>query len=183
MRQNKDTAVPINSIIINYVAILALIPLVATLIGDIWAYSLSFYGLFGYGLYGYAFGLAILSYILDIIGIFVLGLLIWKLSPSFGTTTDQARATLLAAFVVTPFFLASILEIIPVFGGLLAFLGLLYGLYILYLGLPIMLGTPADKVLIYVVVTVVVTFVIFVVIGAIIGAIAAAIFFARILVP
>jgi len=176
MTAYKDTDTPLNSLMINYVAILALIPLVGTLIGDLW-----YYGIFGYlgfagaAGYGYAFVSAILGYILDIIGVFVVGFLTWKLAPNFGTTTTQVRATRLAAYAFTPFFLLSILNIIP-FIGFLAILGLLYGLYILYLGLPIMLGTPQDKALVYTIIVVIAVVIVYAVIGAIIGAIGFAIF-------
>jgi hypothetical protein len=168
MRQNNDSAVPVNTAIINYVAILALIPLIATLVGDLW-----FYGSAGYAITG-----AITSYIFEIIGVIVVGIVIWKLAPSFGTVTDQSRATLLAAFVYTPFFLISIVEFIPFIGGL-TILGLLYGLYILWLGLPIMLGTRPDKVLVYFIVILVVSIIVYAVIGTIVGAIAVAFFFLR----
>jgi hypothetical protein len=158
MRQNKDSTVSVNSIMINYVAVLAVIPLVATLIGDLWFYR----GFF----FSYAIGLAITTYVLDIVAVFVMGIIIWKLAPSFGSQTDQAKSTLLASFVFTPVFLISILNIIP-FIGWIAFLGLLYGLYILYLGLPIMLGAPANRSLTYTIVTVVAAIIVYAIIDAI----------------
>lgn len=54
--------------------------------------------------------------------------------------------------------------------------GTLYGLYILYLGLPLMLGTPKDRVVTYVVAIMVVTFVIYLVIGYITGMAAGAVY-------
>jgi len=170
MNQNKSTVVPLNTIIIGYVAILAAIPFVATLIGDLWYFAYL-------GAYGGAVAQAIVTYILYVIGVYVIGFIIWKLGPSFGTTVDQAKATLLAAFVYTPVFLVSILDIIP-FIGWISILGLLYGLYILYLGLPILLGTAKDKVLNYVIAIVVASIVVYAVIGAI-GAAASAAFFLR----
>lgn len=160
MTTNKDQVVSLNSLMINYVAILALIPLVGRLIGDLVFYS-------GSGV-GYAIAGSIVSYILDIIAVFVVGIIIWKLGPSFQTSTTQSKATVLAAFVYTPVFLIGILNIVPVL-GYLALLGLLYGLYILYKGLPILLNTPADKRLIYVVAILVVSFIIEFVISLLIG--------------
>jgi hypothetical protein len=176
MTAYRDSDTPINSLMIHYVAVLALIPLVGTLIGDLW-----YYGLFGYlgfagaAGYGYAFVSAILGYILDIIGVFVVGFIAWKLAPNFGTTTTQVRATKLAAYAFTPYFLLSILNIIP-FIGFLSILGLLYGLYILYIGLPILLGTPQDKALVYTIVVVIAVVIVYAVIGAIIAGVAFAIF-------
>jgi hypothetical protein len=174
MNANRDNDPSIQTLMINYVAVLAAVPFVATLIGDLWYYS--FIGrIVGFGALGIGFGLVagILTYILDVVGVFVVGFVMWKLGPSFGTTTTQVRATRLAAYIFTPFFLASIFDIVP-FLSVIALLGLLYGLYILYLGMPILLNTPKDKVITYAIVTVVVTFVVYAIIGAIIAAIAVA---------
>jgi hypothetical protein len=164
MTQNKDQMVPLNSLMINYVAILALIPLVGRVIGDLLFYRAGI---------GYAIGGAIVAYILDLISVFVIGIVIWKLAPSFKTSTDQAKATLLAAYLYTPVFLIGILNIIPAL-GYLAVLGLLYGLYILYRGLPILLNTPADKTVIYVVAVLVVSIIILFIISLVIGGLDAA---------
>jgi Yip1 domain len=168
MNTNRDNDPDIRTLLINYVAVLAAIPLVATLIGDAWYYSF-----LGVSVAGFAVAAAIVSYVFDIIGVFVVGFIMWKLGPSFGTSTTQVRATRLAAYIFTPFFLASIFDLIP-FLDIIALLGLLYGLYILYLGLPILLGTPKDKVLVYAILTVVVTIIVYAVIGAIIAAIGVA---------
>jgi hypothetical protein len=162
MRAYSDTSV--NSIIINYVAILAAIDFIGTLIGN------SLFINAGYGITS-----AILFYILGIIQVFVVGFIIWKLAPSFGTNTTQVRSLALAAYAFTPYFLVSILKIIPII-GLIVILGLLYGLYILYLGIPIMLGTAQDKTLVYFIVILVVTFVVYAIISFVIGAITLAAF-------
>lgn len=156
MTAYRDSDPSFNSLMINYVVILAAIPFVATLIGDLWYYFL----------FGFAITAAILYYILGIVAVVVAGYVLAWLGPNFGTKTTTIRATRLAAYVFTPYFLASILLIIP-FVGDLAYLGLLYGLYILYLGAPIMLGTPKDKVLTYVIVAAIAVFIITAVIDTI----------------
>jgi hypothetical protein len=166
MKQNKDVVRPVNTIMIGYVAVLAAIPFIATLIGDLWYYA-------RYGLEGYAVASAIVSYVLDVAAVFVIGMVIWKLAPSFGTTTDQARATMLAAYIFTPVFLIAVLDIIPPLSAI-TFLGLLYGLYILYVGIPILENTPADKVLMYTISIVVASFIVLFIISVIVGAITTA---------
>ena len=168
MKENKDVVPPVNSVMINYVAVLAAIPFIATLIGDLWYYSIA-------GVAGYAVAAAIVTYILDVAAVFIIGMVIWKLAPTFGTTTDQARATVLSAYMFTPVFLISILNIIP-FIGWITFLGLLYGLYILYLGIPILFNTPADKALSYTIGVVIASFIVLGIIYAIVGAISVALF-------
>jgi hypothetical protein len=173
MTSDKDVSATVNSIMINYVAVLAAIPFIATLIGDLWYYSL--FGSFAGYLIGYAFLSAVLTYIFDLISVYVVAIVIQMLSTNFGSTNDKIKSLKLSAWVFTPAFLISVLNIIP-FLGVLTILGLLYGLYILYLGVPLVLNTPKDKVVPYVVVIVVATFVVFLVVSAIIGAVTAAVF-------
>lgn len=171
MNANRDNDVPLKTLMINYVAILAAIPFIATLIGDAWFYGIAL----GAGGVGIALGVAILTYVLDIVEVFVVGFIIWKLAPNFSTTTTQVKATRLAAYAFTPAFLLAIFDIIP-FLGFLEFIGLLYGLYILYLGLPILMSTPKEKALTYVIVVVIATIIVYAVIAAIIFAVVAALF-------
>jgi hypothetical protein len=161
MMAKADTAPPVMDTITKYVAILALIPFVFTLLGDV---------IFGRSI-GYAIVAGIVSYIFALVSVVVVGFIVWKLAPNFSSVSDQNKATKLVSYVYTPVFLISILNIIP---GLtvLNILGLLYGLYILYIGLPIVLKTPADKVVIYVIVALVVTFVWYFILAAISGALA-----------
>ncbi len=161
MKQNKDQKVSVNSLMINYVAILALVPLVGRLLGDLLFES-------GHGRIAYAVGGSIVAYILDLIAVFVIGYVIWKLAPSFKTSTNQAKATMLAAFVYTPVFLIGIFSFVPIL-GYLSVLGLLYGLYILYRGLPIVLNTPADKTVMYVIAVLVASIILIAIISLIIG--------------
>ena len=68
----------------------------------------------------------------------------------------------------TPIFLIGILSIIPVL-GYLAILGLLYGLYILYVGLPILLKTPLDSRVMYVVAVFIVSIIVMAIISVLLG--------------
>ena len=172
---NKDSPSTVMGIMVNYVAVLAAIPFIATLIGDLWYYS--FFIPFGFvGSYvAFAFTSAVLTYILDIVAVYIVAMVIGMLAPTFNSTTDQIKNLKLAAFIFTPGFLIGILDIIPPL-GFVTILGVLYGLYILYLGLPIMMATPKEKVMTYVVAVVIATFVIYLVIGAIIWVVTAAVF-------
>jgi len=172
MGVNRDADPPINTLLIYYVAVLALIPLVGTLLGDLWYYG-AYCGVVNG--YGYAFVSAILSYILDIVEVFVVGFIAWKLAPSFGTTTTQVRATVLAAYAFTPFFLISVVDIIPPI-SFLTFLGVLFGLYIVYLGLPILMNAPKDKEISYIIVLIIALVIVGVIINIIVYGIADAAF-------
>jgi len=174
MTSDKDAPETVRSIMINYVAVLAAIPFFATLIGDLWYYSFlggSYAGIF----IGFAFARAVLTYILDVVAVYIIGIVIQMLAGNFGTAKDQVKSLKLSAYVFTPAFLISVLNILP-FLGILTILGVIYGLYILYMGLPIVLGTAKEKVIPYVVAVVVVTLIVYVVIAVIIAAVTAAIF-------
>jgi len=158
MAARADIAPPLQSTLVNYVAILALIPLVFTIIGDLAFRS-------GRGI-GYAIGGGILAYIFDLISVIIVAYILVMLAPRFGSVADLNKSAKLVAYVYTPAFLIAILSIVPIL-SILTVLGLLYGIYILYIGLPIVLKTPTDQVLVYVIVTLVVTFVVYVVIGLI----------------
>jgi hypothetical protein len=167
MKQNTS-AIPLKTLFTNYVAVLAIVPFVATLIGDLWYYARD-------NKYAFAIPAAIFAYILELVGVIVLGVVIWKVGPSFGTKTSQAMATTLAAYVYTPVFLISIVYAIPPI-DLLVILGLLYGLYIFYKGVPILLNTPKDKVVTYVIVVLIVALIIGFVLSFIGGIATAALF-------
>ena len=118
---NKDKPATVNGIMINDVAVLAAIPFVATLIGDLWYYSV--FGFFGYFV-AYAFVRAIMTYILDVIGVYIVGIVIGALGPTFKTPNDRLKSLRLSAFLFTPVFLIGVLNLVP-FLYYLTFLGVL----------------------------------------------------------
>ena len=173
---NKDAPTTTNNIMLKYVAVLAAIPFFAILIGDLWYYTLFVpFGFAGSFFIGYAFTAAILTYVLDIVAVYVVSIVIRMLAPTFNSTVDAVKSLKLAAYIFTPAFLISVLDIIPIL-GILTILGVLYGLYILYIGLPIMLSTPKEKVVTYVVAVVVATIIVYAIFSFVIGAATSAIF-------
>ncbi len=173
---HKDTPMSVGDIMIKWVAILAAIPFIATLIGDLWYYDAFLPRGFAGSFVAYAFVSAILFYILSVVAVYVVGVVIRMLAPTFGSTVDEIKSLKMAAFIFTPVFLIGALDIIPPL-GFLEFLGLLYGLYILYLGLPILLNTPKDRVVTYVVGVVIATFLIYYILDVVIvGVVGASVF-------
>jgi hypothetical protein len=175
MTTNKDAPATVNGIMLNYVAVLAAIPFVATLIGYLWYYDLYLPVGFVGSFIAYAFLFAILSYVLDIAGVYVVGMVISMLAPSFGSSTDRIKGLKLASYIFTPVFLIGILDLIPIL-SLLTILGVLYGLYILYLGLPIVLGTAKERTMGYAIAVVVATFIVYLIIGVVVSLVTAAAF-------
>jgi len=130
------------------------------------------YGLIGWGFsgtwFGYAFGLAVLTYILSIIGVIVFGFILNALAKNFKSNDNKMQAMKLVSYAATPWLLLGIVFIFPA-AGLIALLGGIYGLYILYLGLPILLSTPNDTHMSYFIVGLIIYIVIMGVINLLVG--------------
>lgn len=155
----------------SYVMILAAIPAVANFIGlALIGQRIPFYGWYRYKI-GNAFLYMIVSYILSLVSVYLLGIIINALAPTFASKQDINNAMKLAVFSMTASWVGGVFYIIPVL-GILSLLAGLYGLYILYLGFdnPLM-DTPKEKVIGYFVVSLVVAIVLIVVISLILGAI------------
>lgn len=108
---------------------------------------------------------SIISYVLGLVGVFVLALIIDALAPTFGGEKNRMQALKVAAFSYTPAWVASILHIIPALGMLVILAGL-YALYVLYLGLPKLMKAPQEKAIGYTITIVICSIIISVVIGA-----------------
>ena len=156
----------------GYVMILAAIPVLARLVGSL---------VFGYGAFGIVYHPPIVSaivgacvsYVLALAVIFIVGLVIDMLAPSFDGQKNQIQAFKVAAYSGTAGWVAGIVYIFPPL-GLLAVLGGLYGLFILYLGLPKLMKVPQEKGLGYTIVTIIVVVVLFFVVAAVSGAVGGA---------
>ena len=140
-------------------------------------------GLIGYSLFGFSYGFgsfklpigtsitwAVLTYILSLVGIFVLGFIIDALAPSFGSTKDLVASLKVAVFSSTPGWVAGIINIFPSLSWIAA-IASIYGLVLLYMGLQIVKVVPKEKMVGYFVVILIVAILVYVVIGAIVGGI------------
>ena len=148
----------IASIYRNYVAVLAAIGPLCLLIGML---VFSGGGLDAFRFMGSAvIGYVVALYLLTLVGVYLLALIIEALAPTFGATKDRLSAFKLAAYSLTPLWVAGILLLFP---GLIILVRLagLYGIYLLYVGLPVLLKPPADKSLPYLVASVVAAAIIF----------------------
>lgn len=161
------------AIITNYVLPLALVAAVATFVGL--ALIGTSTGIFRYkstdlGLY---YGIRVL--VGSIGSVFLSAFVIDILAPNFGSEKNMDRSIQLVAYSFTPTLLGGIFSIIPS----LAVLGMLtgiYGLYLLYIGLPPIKKTKEDQHGTYFVVSLLVMVVVYMIVFYIIGKILAAIF-------
>jgi hypothetical protein len=140
----------------SYILILALIPAVAGLIGTA-IIGTAFFGRIGLGV---AFSAALMQYVLTLIMVFVVAFIADALAPSFDGQKNLNQALKLTAYSMTAAWVAGVFAIIPILGWLLVLLGSLYSLYLFFLGVPVMMKVPEQKVLGYTVVVVIVAIVI-----------------------
>lgn len=113
---------------------------------------------------------ALLHLVVGLLSVFLIGWLINALAPTFTSQQNQQQALKLAAYAYTPAWIAAVLQILPG-STILALLGGLYGLYLIYIGLPVLMKTPAEKALPYTAVIVICAFVLSLIFGAVMGSI------------
>ena len=155
----------VQDIFTRYVMILAAIPAVAGFIG------LSLVGIGGLGInyrVPIASGIAymIIQYVMALGSVYAIALIIDALAPQFGSEKDFMQSLKVAAFVPTAAWVTGIFNILPAL-GILALVGGLYSLYLLYLGLGELKKTPDEKMVAYTVVVLICAIVLWVIIAAI----------------
>ena len=154
----------IGGIYTSYVVILAAIGPICALIGQ------QLIGIMGLKpTLTYSLTMALFSYGLALVAVYVSALVINALAPNFGGTKDMVKAFKVAAYSSTAVWVAGVFNIIPLL-GLLILIALIYGLYLLFLGLPLLMRVPADKAAVYFVVVIVVQILLYFVIGYIVAA-------------
>ncbi|MBV9930927.1 MAG: YIP1 family protein [Alphaproteobacteria bacterium] len=155
----------VGSIYRNYVCILAAIPAVAMAIGLL-VFGVSLFLITWRPPIGYVVSQAVLTYVMALVQVFVLALIIEALAPSFGGQKDRVKALKVAAYSYTPAWIAGILYLVPALGLLVLIAGI-YGFYLLYLGLPLLMKSAPDKTVVYLIAIIVAAIVVGIVLGAI----------------
>jgi len=110
---------------------------------------------------------AVLSCVMAVLGVGLVALIINLLAPTFGGTRDTRHALQTAAYSLTAAFLGSLLSLLPL-GTLLYLLAGLYGIYTLYLGLPVVMRAKPDKAVGYTAAVVICTILAGVILGVLI---------------
>ncbi len=149
----------------SYILILALIPAVAGFLS-----MALIAGLLGGRMgMGFVLGAMIMQYVLSLVMVFVVAFIADALAPSFDGQKSLNQALKLTAYAMTASWVAGIFVIVPFLGWLLSLLGAIYALYLFYLGAPVLMKVPEQKVMGYTAVVVVIAIVIWWVIGVIIA--------------
>jgi len=129
-----------SDLFINYVAVLAAIPEVANFIGQ------SLIG--GYKPVGAGLLRAVIVYVLTFAVVYLIACVIDLLARRFDGKKNFPNAFKLSVYAHTPLWLAGIFLLVP---GLsfLELLGGVFSFYLLWVGLPLLMGTRSDQALPY----------------------------------
>lgn len=150
----------------SYVAYLAAIPPVAGFIGStIIGVAVPGVGTIRTPLFAGLLG-AVIAYLLSFAVVYAVAVLIDQLAPRFGGTKDFPNALKATVYSSTPYWLAGIFYVMA---GLrfVASVAALYGIYLLWTGLPRLMRVPSDRTPAYVATAAAVAFAIMLVIGVI----------------
>jgi Yip1 domain len=143
----KSEEPTIGSLYRSYALMLAAVPAAAQAIG-LALIGTSFLGVRYRASFESILGYAILSYCVSLVALYMVALIINSLAPKFASRKNLISAFKLVVYSWTPSWAAGALLLIPALAWL-AKLASLYGLYLLYSGLPVLMDTPKEKVTIY----------------------------------
>jgi len=150
-------------VLLSWLLPLSLIPAVAALIGYI---GLGIY----WGSISWGIKRALLQLVLMIGGAYLAAFIINALAEKHDSEKNQDQAFALVAYSYTPACLGGILQIIPSLAPIGSLVGL-YGLYLLYVGLPPMMKTPQEKTTGYLVLSAICVIGVHIVLAAVLAAI------------
>jgi hypothetical protein len=167
----KEEKITLAELFTSYAMILLAIPAIAQFIGmSLVGRRIPFAGWYRMGI-GSGLLYAIFFYVFSLVSVYVFGIIINALAPTFSSKSGATDAMKLAVYSMTPVWVAGVLYIIPFLGWLVILAGL-YAIYVLYLGFSCpMMETPKEKVLAYLIVSLVVVAILWVVVAVILGAI------------
>jgi hypothetical protein len=88
---------------------------------------------------------AILSYLSALAMPILAALVIERLAPRFQSISSTVQSLALVAYSLTPVWIAGLLILVPGLASIGTVLGLIYAIYLFYLGTAPILGTPPDQ--------------------------------------
>jgi len=152
----------------NYLMFWAAVPALASIIG---------WSLIGYNVppfihfrvpLGGALVTAVLMYAFTLGAAWVGGQVISLLAGLFGAERNDVNGMKVSVYSYTPMLAAGILYIFPALQILVMLAGL-YGLYLIYFGLPVIMGSPKEKSLAYCITIIIIMIIINIIIGTVIS--------------
>jgi len=91
-------------------------------------------------------GMAVVSFVLSLVMLFVMGMIVKRVSPSFNGNSDKVQAMKLMTYASTPSWVVALVSWIPFLGAFVGLAAIAYVVYLIYLGLHPVLGVPKEKV-------------------------------------
>ncbi len=95
------------------------------------------------GFFGGLFG-AVLHWLAAFVFVYVMARILDALAPTFAGERNRENAMKLVTYAMTPAWLAGVFALIPGL-GFLRFLAVLYAIYVFWLGLPILMKSPSER--------------------------------------
>jgi cytochrome c biogenesis protein CcdA len=94
-----------------------------------------------------ALQIAILFYITILVAVFTIGMLIHWMGQTYGSKQPLSQCIALAAYTATPLFLIGVMLLYPLLwlNLLLGLPALAYSVYLLYSGVPVMMGVTKER--------------------------------------
>jgi hypothetical protein len=134
----------VKGLYLNYIMILAAIPPLISFIN---------YTLIGSSTLGVSIHISlvggivqlVLQYLASLGVVYLLAFIVNALAPSFGGEKNLLQGLKTIAYAWTAYWIASIAFIVPWIGGLVVLAGVVYTIYLMYLGLPQTMKSPADR--------------------------------------
>lgn len=98
-----------------------------------------------------ALPMALLFYVAMLAGVYVMGRMIHWMAHTYGANPTTADGVVLAAHAATPLFMAGIFALYPVLwmNMVLGYAAVAYAVYLLYTGVPIAMGIPRERGLLF----------------------------------
>jgi len=160
----RDEASTIKDLTKSYAAVLAVVPALAGFIGTVFI-GHTFMGVRYRTTLANGFAQGLVSYAVSIASIYIIAYMLNALAPRFESRKNFLQAFKLVVYSWTASWVAGILLLIPSFSWL-AILGSLYSLYLFYTGLPLLMETPGERLVVYFLVVVALSIVVTAFIGA-----------------
>jgi hypothetical protein len=113
----------------------------------------------------------VVGYVLALAVCYVMALIIDALAPNFGAQKNRVQALKTVAYAYTASWIAGIGQILPGISVLILIAGAVYGIYLLYLGLPHTMKCPPERAGGYTAVIIVVAILLGLLVGAVVAGI------------
>lgn len=91
--------------------------------------------------------IAVIYYVTMLVAVFTIGKLIHWMGQTYGAKEALPQAIALAAYTATPLFLIGVMQLYPVLwlNFIVGLPALAYTVYLLYTGVPVMMGIPEER--------------------------------------